>query len=133
MAFLSGKTGEVVAGAVTLNVTSWTADMAADMHETTHSGSAGFKTFVVGTQGMTGTVELNWDSSTDLMATVPAITPGTDIGALKLYLEAGQGYLTATIALVNSCSMSTPNDGVVTYSIGYTITGSFDLTNVGTW
>ncbi len=133
MAFLSGKTGWVVSGANTMNVTNWTADDTSDLLETTHSGSAGFKTYVVGTQGMTGTIDLNWNSATDLTAAVPAMKSGQDIGALKLYLEGGQGYITAASALVGTCTYTTPVDGVVTYSISFTVSGVYDLTNIGTW
>ena len=133
MAYFTGKTGEVVAGGTTLYVTNWTAETAADLPETSHSGSAGFRTFVVGLKGMTGTIDLNWDSATDLTAAVPAITAGTDIGALLLYLDAGDGYITAASALVGSCTITTPIDGVVTYSISYTVSGAYDLTNIGTW
>ena len=133
MAFLSGKTGNADAGGVNLNVTSWTAETAADILETSHSGSGGFRTFVVGLQGMTGTIELNWDSAVDLSATTPAITAGTDIGAIKLYLEGGQGYLTAAVCLVGATTMTTATDGVVTYSTTFTVSGAYDLTNIGTW
>jgi len=132
MAYFTGKTGKVSVNGTDLNVTNWTVEETADLSETSHSGSAGLKTFVVGLKGLTGTVDLNWDASVDL-TTAPVVTAGTDIGTLLLYLEGSNGYIEIASALVNSATYTVPVDGQVTYSISFTATGPWDLTNIGTW
>ncbi|KKN45139.1 hypothetical protein LCGC14_0685920 [marine sediment metagenome] len=133
MAYFTGKTGEVISSGNTMNVTGWTAETTSELADTSHSGSGGYRTFVWGLRGATGTLDLNWDSAVDLTSAVPAIKSGEDIGALQLFLEAGQGYILAASALVSSCTYTVAVDGVVTFSVAYTVSGTFDLTNIGTW
>ncbi len=132
MAYFTGKSGYLDADGTTVNVTSWTADTTADLAETSHSGSAGLKTFVVGLQGCTGTVELNWDAASNPQVNPPNLVSGQTISNFVLYLEAAQGNLDIDNAIINSVSYSTPVDGNVTLSVSWTATGAFTIP-VGVW
>ncbi len=132
MAYYTGKTGELEVAGNPVNVTSWTADTTTDLSETSHSGSAGMKTFVVGLRGCTGTVELNWDAAANPTEAPYNLTDGQTIANFHLYLEAGQGFLDIDTAIINSVSYSTPVDGNVTISVSFTATGDF-TEPIGNW
>ncbi len=132
MGYFTGKTGEIDASGTTVNVTGWTADTATKLEETTHSGSAGFDTFVFGTRGCTGTMELNWDAAANPTTNPPNLKDGQTIANLHLYLEAGQGFLDVDNAMIGSVSYGVPVDGVATFSCSFTATGAF-TEPIGNW
>ncbi len=132
MAYFTGKSGYLDAGGTTVNVTSWTAEATADLSETSHSGSSGLKTFVVGLRGLTGTVELNWDAASNPQTNPPNLVDGQTISSFVLYLESGQGNLDVDNAMINSVSYTTPVDGNVTISVSWTATGSWTAP-AGNW
>ena len=132
MAFFTGKSGELDAGGTTVNVTSWTADTTTDLAETSHSGSSGLKTYVVGLRGCTGTVELNFDAAANPTTNPPNLRDGETISNFHLYLEAGQGFLDIDDAIINSVSYSIPVDGNVAISVSFTATGDF-TEPIGNW
>lgn len=132
MAYFTGKSGYLDADGTTVNVTSWTADTTADLAETSHSGSAGLKTYVVGLRGCTGTVELNWDAADNPQANPPNLIDGQTISNFVLYLESGNGNLDIDNAIINSVSYSVPVDGNVTISVSWTATGAWTIP-AGVW
>lgn len=132
MAYFTGKSGYLDADGTTVNVTSWSADSTADLAETSHSGSGGLKTFVVGLRGLTGTVELNWDATSNPQTNPPNLVSGQTIDNFVLYLESGQGNLDVDSAIINSVSYATPVDGNVTLSVSWTATGAWTAP-AGNW
>ena len=132
MAYFTGKTGELEVAGSTVNVTSWTADTTVDLAETSHSGSGGHKTFVVGLDGCTGTVELNWDAAANPQAAPYLLKRGQTIANFHLYLEVGQGFLDIDEAIINSVSYTDPVDGNVAISVSFTATGDF-TEPIGNW
>ena len=132
MAYFTGKSGYLDADGTTVNVTSWTADSTVDLAETSHSGSSGLKTFVVGLRGLTGTVELNWDAASNPQTNPPNLVDGQTISNFVLYLESAQGNLDVDNAIINSVSYTVPVDGNVTISVSWTATGAWTVP-AGNW
>ncbi len=126
MAFFTGKSGKIEAGiGNVVNVTNWTATTATKLSETTHSGSLGFDTFVFGTRGCAGTIDLNWDVAANPTAAVPNLKDGQTITDLHLYLETGGGFLDIDAAMISDVAYAVPVDGNVTFSVSFTATGAF--------
>ena len=125
MAYFTGKSGRLEVAGSAVNVTSWSADTTIDTSETTHSGSGGHKTFVFGTDGCTGTVELNWDAAANPQEGVYLLKRGQTISNFHLYLEAGGGFLDIDEAIITGVSYATPVDGNVAISVSFTATGNF--------
>ena len=132
MAYFTGKSGYLDADGTTVDVTNWSADSTTDLSETSHSGSAGLKTFVVGLRGLTGTVDLNWDSASNPQVNPPNLVDGQTISNFVLYLETGEGNLDVDNAIINSVSYTVPVAGNVTISVSWTATGAWTAP-VGVW
>ncbi len=132
MAYFTGKTGELEVAGSTVPVTNWSADTNVDLSETSHSGSGGHKTFVVGLDGCTGTVELNWDAAANPQAAPYLLKRGQTIANFHLYLEAGEGFLDIDEAIINGVSYAIPVDGNVAISVSFTATGNF-TEPIGNW
>src|SRR3989304_8295066 len=109
MAFLSGKSGKVVVNGTTLNVRSWAADVACDLQETSHSGASGYKTYVAGLLGLTGTVEMDWDTAANPTTNPPNLNPGETLTNLDLYLD-GSSYLRIASAIVSGSPLASAAD-----------------------
>ena len=54
--FLTGSSGKGVSGATDINITSWTATMTADYHETSHTGSSNYHEDIAGKLSLSGSL-----------------------------------------------------------------------------
>lgn len=134
MAHLAGKNGTLKVGAdpgVTevLGLTSWSVDLDADALETTDFQAAGVRDYVAGNKGGAGACEGNWETTLPPTESPPNLNEGELIEV--------NGYINATeyinfLAIVTGLSISTPQPGVVTFSVTFTITGAVDKTNLYT-
>jgi hypothetical protein len=124
--FLSGKEGKVSVGGVDINVTNWSFDPAADMHETTHSGGSGYKTYVPGTKGATGSFEGVWDVD-NRPSDTPNLVAGAKLTNLRLYEQAAGGYISIPIAYVNGAPIASEVNGLITFTVNFTVSGSWTM------
>lgn len=105
---ISGKNGTVNGSGAT--ITSWTINIETDMLDCTDMGSDGYREFVEGLKGATGTLVAN-----------ERFTGGATVALAN----ASNTY--SGSVLFNSEAVETPVDGLVTYTHGITFTGSITV------
>jgi hypothetical protein len=113
---LSGKNGTAVIGSSTYEVTQWQANLEHEMVDGTSFESAGWKEFVPGLQGATGSLTM-----------IGGIGPDTSSAAVSLELAVSttSGDLKITgSAFLQTRGASTPVDGRVEYTADFTFTGA---------
>jgi hypothetical protein len=121
---LSGKAGSAVAtgggGTIPAEVTSWDATIETDLLDAASFDSAGWKEFVAGLQGATG--------SLTAIGGLPAIGSVTSL-TLQTSTESGSLEITGA-AFINASSVSTPVEGRVEYTGTFTYTGAVTIGTV---
>ena len=122
--FKSGVGGNVIVGATTLKINTWTFEEVETSAETTNSGSAGYQESIFVDRVATGTVEANWDADAQPRTDPPLIKSGTSIASLELYIG-DTGTFFDLAARVTGCSVTNDVKGKVTYSFTYTTSGSW--------
>jgi predicted secreted protein len=126
---IAGKGGKVKIGAVTVaEVTNWSIDIEADMLETTNFDTSGWKTYIAGLKGWSGSFEAEWKVSTDTTgqkALQDALLGGTTV-SLVLDVNGTNNY--AGSAFISTESVSTPVDDVITVSFDYQGTAALTYT-----
>ena len=103
------------------NTYSWSADITSEAHDVTNFDSTGWRKFLAGLKGWSGTVEMYIDSDTTYH-----IQP-SDVGssaALKLYLDSTH-YITGS-AICTGWHPAVAVDGVETQTLDFQ--GASDLT-----
>jgi len=120
---IAGYAGTVTAasggGTVPADISEWSATTDTELLDATSFDSSGFKEYVQGLQGCTGTAHGK-----------ALVAPAR--GACTLTLEAGgSGSFSITgSAIINDVSHSTPVDGLVEFDISFSYTGTFTLGTV---
>ena len=118
---LSGKNGKVSNANGATQIMEWTFAEVAEPLDITNFDSAGFREFLVGLEGASGSLTLvgthptTGPTSSDLELDV-----GSAIGDLRFSAEAILGEVETSVAA----------DGVVTFSVDFTITGTVTVTTV---
>ena len=113
---LSGKNGTAVLGSASYEVTQWSCSLEDDLLDGTSFASVGWKEFVVGLQGATGSLTM-----------VGSIAPSTAAAfdSLELAVSATTGDLKIEgSAFFQTRTASTPVDGRVEYTADFTFTGA---------
>lgn len=85
-----GKTGRVFVNGQEICVTSWNITVSCDEEEVTNSCSAGSKEFEYGAEEASGTVEAQWDITTNPFSDAPTLRNGMTV-TLKLYVHSAPG------------------------------------------
>ena len=119
---LSGKNGTAVIGSSTYEVTNWNASLELELVDGTSFESNGWKEFVPGLQGATGSLTM-----------VGGIGPDTSSGAttLELAVSATSGDLKIEgSAFLQTRGAGVPVDGRVEYTADFTFTGAVTQTTV---
>lgn len=130
--FFTGSQGKVEAGAVSLDVTGWSATVSVELHETTHSGSAGLRTYIGGARSCQGQVTFFWDAAANPTSNPPNLNPGQTV-ALKLRLENATGpYLDVPAAMVVELRVVSRVNGVVECRLTFQAIGAFTMP-AGNW
>ena len=121
---ISGKNGSVAAtggtGTVGAEVKNWDTSIELDLEDATSFDSEGWKEFVAGLQGATGS--LTAVGGLPLLGSVTSITlqTGSTTGDLEI----------TGAAFINVGAVTTPVDGIVEYSGSFTFTGSVTIGTV---
>lgn len=121
MSFYSGNSGTAtLPGAGTLFVTSWTADVEDELLPVTNKSSGGYKDYIYGNQGLTGTVEAVYNGAHPTRGSV---------GALTLNMPTGDsaGVITAAACRIGKIGYESSVDGVVTLKFDFTACGAFTI------
>lgn len=127
MAFFTGDRGIVTAGAITLKVARWTVQPEAELLETTHTGSAGFREYLASLKQLTGEVEFLFDAAANPHASPPNINPGEAV-ALKLYLRDPAGpFYDIPVAFIRAPRITSRVGAVVTVVFAFQSSGAFTL------
>jgi predicted secreted protein len=109
---ISGKDGVVTGANSASEVTEWSVSLTAEALEATSMDSNGWREFIVGLQGASGSL------------TCIGARPTTGSAAsLVLKTKSSGGVEISGAAIFSSVEVATPVDGVVTYSADFTFTG----------
>lgn len=123
MAKLSGKSGTVSVDAATIQVRNWEFTQTADMLDVTSADSSGNREFISGLTGATGSFTAQWKSDENPHSDPPDILPGNSLACIFQAGITGGPKYTVT-ALVNEITTSNPIEGVIEYSVSFTVTGA---------
>jgi len=128
-----GKTGRVFYNGNEMCVTSWNISVQKEEEEVTNSCSAGFNEWEYGPEVATGTIEAQWDITTDPFSDAPAIRNG-DNATLKLYVHSlagvglADGPFWLILAKINGIKMGVQAKQKVMYSFDYKSSGAGSIT-----
>ena len=112
-ASLAGKNGNVTGVTGVTEIREWSVTLAVDVLDATSMASAGWREFILGLQGATG-------SLTAVGLTMPAT--GTIVALVLQSGTTGAPQISGA-AILGSVEASTPHDGVVEYSSDFTFNG----------
>jgi hypothetical protein len=118
MASISGKNGSVTFSSGDTYVKSWTLDYNADLYETTNFDDSGYRTYITGFTGWSGSYECNY--STDNSA-----VPGSTGEIVLMSSTESEGSWRGDV-YITGMTVNAPVDGLVTQN--YTFQGSGALT-----
>jgi hypothetical protein len=115
MASISGKNGSVTFSSGDTYVKSWTLDYNADLYETTNFDDSGYRTYITGFTGWSGSYDANYSTAnTAVPGTTGKIT-------LKSSTETAGGVWYGDV-YITGMTINIPVDGLVTQN--YTFQGS---------
>lgn len=120
--FVSGKSGSISIGGSAYHVTSWSASLETEAPEVTNTNSSGYREYISGIRGGTGTFESKWDVDDPLTAKATSIMLGASV-ALVFTIGNSQDSLTGN-GILTSCDISSSVDGAVEVSGTFTFTGT---------
>lgn len=121
---ISGKSGGVYLGVNKVaEITNWSLDIEADMLESTNFDSSGWRQYVAGLKGWSGSFEGEWKMSdtTGQKALQDALLGGTTV-SIKLDVNGTNNY-TGT-AYISTQGVETPVDDLVTVNFDYQGSGA---------
>lgn len=118
MASISGKSGSVTLTNADNYVKSWTLDYDAGLYETTNFDDSGYRTYITGFTGWTGSFECNYSTAN---TAIPGAT-----GTIVLKTSTGSAGFWSGDVVITGMSVNTPVDGLVTQN--YTFQGTGALT-----
>lgn len=124
-AFKTGSSGRAQADGTIINVTRWSAAEGADWHETTHSGSGGYKESIAGAKQITGRFEGNWDANAEPTADPPNLQAGVELSNLLLYIESGGAYVNMPLAGIDSFEVTSEVNGVISFVCAFHSNGTY--------
>ena len=110
---IAGYGGAVTGLAAATEITNWSIDLTQEILEATSFASNGWREFILGLKGGTGTFTC--------VGTPPAIGSDTSV-----VFDTGGPTITGDI-LVGSITYNTPVDGIVSYDVTFTLCGSISL------
>ena len=111
---LAGYGGSVTGGVTATEIRNWTMDLTQDIYDVTSYSSNGWKEFVAGLKGATG----SYESVGDTVETV-----GSKAACVFNTGGTGDPSITADI-LVTNVNYNVPVDGEVGYSVDFTVCGA---------
>lgn len=121
---ISGKNGSVAVtggtGDVGSEIKNWDTSIELDLEDATSFDSEGWKEFVAGLQGATGSLTAVGSIPTLGSVTTLTLQTGNTSGDLEL----------TGAAFINVAAVGTPVDGVVEYSGSFTFTGAVTVGTV---
>lgn len=110
---LAGKDGSVTGASTAAKIRSWEGTIELDLHEVTNFDSNGWKEFVRGLRGMTGTIRCVGD---------PPAIDGT--GASSIALKEGTGgYMISGSALLSNFRFNVDIGAEIGHEFDYTFNG----------
>lgn len=122
--YLTGKSGKVAIDGADYNVTGWKFDPQCEVLETTHSGSAGFRTFDAGIKGGTGEATLNCPA-----AAIPEnLAPGTELANVELFCDSVAEVpikVAFALGIVSGLPIACEVKGLVTITLSFTVKGEY--------
>ena len=110
---ISGHSGSIVGPSGVSEVINWSADITEEALDATSMASTGWKEFIAGLKGVTGSASCQGSAA-------PAT--GKTAGTLKTKSTGGT-TLTGSV-LVSSVGVGVPVDNKVTYDVNFSFTGS---------
>ena len=119
---LSGKSGTATGEGMrsATEIKNWSATITVDALDATSMASAGWKESIVGLMGGTGTFVA--------IGTSPISGIKGQTGAASIALKTSDTGATITAdAIITSCEVGVPVDGVVTYNCAFTFTGEIAI------
>tara|TARA_R110000868_G_scaffold123968_2_gene327926 strand:- start:2042 stop:2455 length:414 start_codon:yes stop_codon:yes gene_type:complete len=137
MATYEGSAGTVKirSGSDTLtavaSVRSWSLDITRDTVEDTSMGSGGVRTYKKGLQTYSGSMDIVYDDSEDVIVST-AMNPDTDAAVgVELYSSSGvDATKFAGTVIITSYSISANYDGLTEASISFQGTGALTTSNI---
>ena len=121
----SGSKGKCQVGDVDHNVTGWSFDPKAEMHEVTNTGSNNEEEFIAGIRGATCSFTVNWDIDAHPTSDPPNLKPGESV-VLKFFLGD-----TTKFILVNAIIEGLPIVSAIKDTLKYTCNAR--VTGITTW
>jgi hypothetical protein len=118
MASISGKNGSVTFSSGDTYVKSWTLDYNADLYETTNFDDSGYRTYITGFTGWSGSYECN-------CSTANSAVPGSTGEIVLMSSTESEGSWRGDV-YITGMTVNVPVDGLVTQN--YTFQGSGALT-----
>ena len=116
---ISGKSGTLSGATGASEVREWTVTVTGEPLDATSFDSAGWREFVLGLKGATGSFVCI--GAKPVVEDGVTLTLETDGGATpKATIEAS--------AIINSVEYATPVDGLVAYSVDFTMSGEVEVT-----
>ncbi len=119
---VSGKLGTVTGVTGVSEITRWNAAIASDALDATSINSAGWREFILGLQGATGSLSAFGNAA----PTIP--TDGSPTVTLSLVTDSGSSVTVAGDAILNNINIESTVEGVVTFTADYTFTGQVTAT-----
>lgn len=113
---LSGKSGSITGGGGASEITQWNSNIEIDMLDATSMASSGFREYIAGLQGCTG--------SFTAIGTKP--TASTTSASLSLLTSAGGVTISGT-AFIHSVAVTSDVADKVVWTANFTFTGSFTV------
>ena len=131
---LAGKLGRVTVDSTNIGVETFELDINSEKQETTNSESSGWREFVAGISGWSGSFSATYDAGQNPHADPPDINQG-NILAASFILEVGatneaNGTYSGNI-FVESVKISLDVQGKVKYDVTFTGTGQLTIPTAG--
>jgi len=110
---IAGHGGSLVGPTGVTEIVSWSADVTQEALDATSMASTGWREFIIGLSGVTGSASCQGSA-------IP--TAGASAGTLKTKATGGS-TLTGSV-LISRVGVSVPVDGKITYDVDFSFTGS---------
>jgi hypothetical protein len=118
--YYHGKTSYFSVGGTTIHSGGWTVEPTGEEQRTDNTADAGYSNRITSTKDIKAVIEMNWDASANPLDGPPALTIGTVLTTVKLYLQGTSGpYWLLPSAIVLSTPMESKVGGVgrITFNI----------------
>ena len=119
-----GKDGCVTVGSTELRTSSWDLDYGNETKEVTTCQSGGWREYIAGLSGGSGTFKAFWDLNANPTASPPGLLPGS-IVTLKLYVSATSYF--RCDAIIESLKVTVDVNDVINWTASFKATGAITL------